>query len=113
MMARLINRLTRLEAVTVPASIGKHLVFQVEAPRGTPVGDIVTFLKDQGHAIHEDDDVFVMNLGAHERDGQAPLRDLSAGIFTEDLRAAAPAAGKWPKGRPAFTFNLDSPGGAR
>lgn len=113
MMARLIDRLTRLEATTVSPSMGKHLTFQVEAPRGTLVAEIVTFLKDQGHAIHEDDDVLVMNLGAHEQDGQAPLRDLSASIFTEDLRAAAPTTGKWPKGCPAFTFNLDSPGGAR
>lgn len=113
MMARLIDRLIRLEAVAVPPTIGKHLTFQVEAPRGTPVGDIVTFLKDQGHTIHEDDEVFVMNLGAHERSGQAPLRDLSAGVFTEDQRAVAPAAGKWPMGCPVFTFTLDTPGGAR
>jgi hypothetical protein len=113
MTTRLIDRLTRLEAATAPPSMGKHLTFQVEAPRGTPVGDIVTFLKDQGHAIHGDDDVLVMNLGGHEQEGFAPLRDLSAGVFTEDQRAAAPAAGKWPKGCSAFTFNLDSPGGAR
>lgn len=113
MMARLIDRLTRLEAVAAPPSMGKHLTFQVEAPRGTPVSDIVTFLKDQGHAIHEDDDVLVMNLGAHVQDGCASLRDLSAGIFMEDLRAAASFAGKWPKGCAAFTFTLDTPGGAR
>jgi len=113
MIPRLLDRLNRLEGATIPPTFGKHLIFKVEAPRGTPVADIVTFLKDQGHAIQEDDEVFVMNLGAHGQDGRAPLRDLSAEIFTEDQRAAAPAAGKWPTSRPTFTFNLDSPGGAR
>ena len=113
MTPRLMDRLVRLEAATVPPSQGKHLAFQVEAPRGMPVGEIVTFLRERGHAIHEDDRVLVMNLAAHEHDGRAPLRDLSPDLVTEDDRARAGKA-DWPIGAGAsFTFNLDSPGGAR
>ena len=107
------DRLTRLEAATAPLSQSKHLAFQVEAPRGMPVGAIVTFLRERGYAIHEDDSVLVMNLAAHEHDGRAPLRDLSPDLVTEDDRARAGKA-DWPVGAgSSFTFNLDSPGGAR
>ena len=114
MTPRLMDRLTRLEAATAPPSKGKHLAFQVEAPRGMPVGEIVTFLRERGHAIHEDDSVLVMNLAAHEHDGLAPLRNLRPDLVTEDDRARAGAAANWPIGAgSSFTFNLNSPGGAR
>ncbi|TXM96799.1 hypothetical protein FV242_33040 [Methylobacterium sp. WL64] len=113
MIPKLMDRLTRLEAATALPSQGKHLTFRVEAPRGMPVGEIVTFLRERGHAIHEDDSVLVMNLAAHEHDGLAPLRDLSPDLVTEDDRARAGKA-NWPIGSgSSFTFNLDSPGGAR
>ena len=103
------DRLARLEANAAPPTTGKHLIFRVEAPHGTPVGDIVTFLKGQGHAINDGDDVFVMNVVAHEMaEGDSP-RDLSLALLTEKARAAAPAAGRWPRGCARFTFQLDSP----
>ena len=114
MIPKLMDRLIRLETATAPRSQGKHLAFQVEAPRGMPVGDIVTFLKDRGHAIHEDDSVLVMNVAAHQHDGCAPLQDLSPDLVTEADRARAGAAASWPIGAgSSFTFTLDSPGGAR
>lgn len=113
MTPRLMGRLNQLEAATAPPSQAKHLTFRVEAPRGMPVSEIVTFLRERGHAIHDDDSVLVMNLTAHEHDGLAPLRDLSLDLVTEDDRARAGKA-DWPIGAEAsFTFNLDSPGGAR
>ncbi|MCJ2137498.1 hypothetical protein MKK69_26225 [Methylobacterium sp. J-026] len=108
-MAGLIDRIARLEAAAVPPSTGKHLTFQVEASQGTPTGDIVTFLRERGHAIHPEDQVFVMNLGAHLAADGDPIRDLSHALLTEEDRAAAPAAGRWPKGSEWFTFTLDSP----
>lgn len=110
MNPRLMDRLVRLEAVAVPRAIGKHLVFKVEAPHGTPSADIVAFLKDRGHAIHDDDDVFVMNVGAHQHGDGEPITDLSPNLLTEELRAAAPAGGKWPSRTTPFTFHLESPG---
>ena len=113
MTSKLINRLARLEATTAPLAQGKHLLFLVDAPRGTPTDDIVFFLKDRGHAIHEEDEVFVVNFGAFVlAEGDAP-RDRSAELLTEKKRAALPAAGKWPSRSAPFTFNLDSPRGAR
>lgn len=113
MTPRLMDRVNRLEAATALPSQGKHLAFRVEAPRGMPVAKIVTFLRERGHAIHEDDRVLVMNLAAHEHDGLAPLRDLSLDLVTEDDRARAGIA-DWPIGAgSSFTFKLDSPGGAR
>ncbi|MCJ2036425.1 hypothetical protein [Methylobacterium sp. J-068] len=109
MTPRTMDRLTRLEAEATPPSAGKHLIFRVEAPRGTPTGDIVTFLKGRGHAIHDADDVFVMNLGAYGMTEGEPLRDLSPTLLTEQERAAASAAGQWPKTCAAFTFQLDRP----
>jgi hypothetical protein len=106
----LAERVRRLEAQVVLPMAGKHLAFQVAAPSKTPVGDIVTFLRERGHAIRDGDDVFVMNVGAHGMaEGQAP-RDLSTSLLTEELRAAAPISGTWPKGPGWFTFKLDSPG---
>lgn len=110
MTPRLMDRLARLEAVAVSRPIGKHLVFQVEAPHGTPFNDIVAFLKNRGHAIHDDDDVFVMNVGAHQHGDCGPIRDLSPNLLTKELRAAAPAGGKWPSRTTPFTFHLESPG---
>ena len=110
MTARLVDRLVRLEAAAAPRALGKHLVFKVEAQQGTPVADIVAFLKGQGHAIHDDDDVFVMNVDAHQHGACAPIRDLSPDLLTEELRAAAPAGGKWPGRTKSFTFHLESPG---
>ena len=109
-MAGLIDRIARLEAAAVPPSTGKHLTFQVEASQGTPVGDIVTFLWERGHAIRPEDQIFVMNLGAHLATDGDPIRDLSPALLTEEERAAAPPAGRWPKGCEWFTFKLDSPG---
>ena len=110
MTPKLMDRLIRLEAATAPPTAGKHLVFRVEAPRGTPVSEIVTFLKDQGHAIHEGDDVFVMNVGAYGMaEGETP-RDLSPALLTEEMRAAASPAGQWPRGCTEITFRLESPG---
>ncbi|MGU3661802.1 hypothetical protein [Methylobacterium fujisawaense] len=111
MTPRAMDRLARLEANATPPTTGKHLIFRVEAPHGTSVGDIVTFLKDRGHAIHEGDDVFVMNVGAHGMTEREPLRDLSPTLLTEEERSAAPAAGRWPKGCKRFTFRLESPQG--
>ena len=109
MTPRAIDRLARLEANAATPTTGKHLIFRVEAPRGTPVSEIVTFLKDRGHAIHEGDDVFVMNIGAHGMvEGETPC-DLSPVLLTEEARAAASPAGQWPKGCKEFTFKLDSP----
>ena len=109
MTPRAMDRLARLEANATPPTTGKHLIFRVEAPRETPVGEIVTFLKDRGHAIHDDDDVFVMNVGAHGMAADEPPLDLSSGLLTEQARSAAPAAGHWPKRHAWFTFRLDSP----
>lgn len=109
MTPRAMDRLARLEATALPATTGKHLIFRVEAPHGTPVGEIVAFLKDHGHAIHDDDDVFVMNVGAHGMAEGEPPRDLSPILLTEQARSAAPAAGHWPKHHAWFTFRLDSP----
>ena len=114
MTPKLMDRLARLEAATAPPTAGKHLTFRVEAPRGMPVSEIITFLRGCGHAIHEDDIVLVMNVAAHERDGRAPLRDLSPELVTEADRARAGAAATWSIGAgSSFTFNLDSPGGAQ
>ncbi|MGU3663149.1 hypothetical protein ACLBX9_02990 [Methylobacterium sp. A49B] len=110
MTPRLMDRLARLEAIAVSRPVGKHLVFQVEATHGTQFADIVAFLKGRGHAIHDDDDVFVMNVGAHQHDACVPIRDLSRDLLTEELRAAAPAGGKWPSRTTPFTFHLESPG---
>ncbi|MCJ2055924.1 hypothetical protein MKL09_05090 [Methylobacterium sp. J-048] len=109
-MARLMDRIARLEAAAVPPSTGKYLTFQVEASQGTPIGDIVTFLLERGHAIHPEDQVFVMNLGAHLATDGDQIRDLSPALLTDEERAAAPPAGRWPKGFEWFTFKLDSPG---
>lgn len=114
MIPKLMDRLNRLEAATALLSQGKHFAFKVEAPREMPVGEIVTFLRERGHAIHEDDSVLVMNLAAHEHDGCAPLQDLRPDLVTEDDRARAGAAANWSIGAgSSFTFNLDSPGGDR
>lgn len=110
MTPRLVDRLARLEAVAVSRPIGKHLVFQVEAPHGTTLTDIVAFLKDRGHAIHHDDDVFVMNVGAHQHGDCQSNRDLSLDLLTDELRAAAPAGGKRPSRTTPFTFHLENPG---
>ncbi|TXN61404.1 hypothetical protein FV232_27160 [Methylobacterium sp. WL30] len=109
MTPRVMDRLTRLEAETAPPSAGKHLVFQVEAPPGTPLSDIVALLKARGHAIHDGDDAFVMNVGAYRMAEGDPPRDLSPAILTEEARAKAGAAGQWPKTCAAFTFQLDRP----
>lgn len=109
-MVSLTDRIARLEARSAPPSTGRYLAFQVEAAQGTPVDDIVTFLRDRGHAIHPEDEVFVMNLGAYTVADGAPIRDLSTALLTEEERAAAPPAGRWPKGRGWFTFKLESPG---
>ena len=109
-MAGLIDRIARLEAAAVPPSTGKYLTFQVEASQGTLTDDIVTFLREHGHAIHSEDQVFVMNLGAHLATDGDQIRDLSPALLTEEARAAAPPAGQWPKGCEWFTFKLDSPG---
>jgi hypothetical protein len=103
------DRLARLEGEATPPSIGKHLMFQVEAPRGTPTSEIITFLRGRGHAIHEGDDVFVMNLGAYGMAEGQPPRDLSPTLLTEEARANASAAGQWPKTCTSFTFHLDRP----
>ena len=114
MTPRLVDRLIRLEAATAPPSQGKHLAFRVAAPRGMPVGEIITFLRERGHAIHKDDSVLVMNLAAHEHDSLAPLRDLSPDLVTEDARVLAGAAANWPiAAGSSFTFTLDSPRGAQ
>lgn len=113
MIPKLMERLARLEAATAPPTIGQHLVFRVEAPRETPANEIVTFLKDRGHAIHEGDDVFLMNVGAYGMAEGEPLRDLSLDLLVDAERDALPAAGKWPSRSAPFTFNLDSPRGAR
>ncbi|XYD12621.1 hypothetical protein R1A27_34630 (plasmid) [Methylobacterium sp. NMS12] len=109
MTPRAMDRLARLEANAIPPTSGKHLIFRVEAPQGTPVGDIVIFLRERGHAIHEGDDVFVMNVGAHGMAEGEPPRDLSSALLTEQARSAAPAAGRWPKSSKRFTFRLESP----
>ena len=96
MTPKLMNRLADLERNAAPPSEGKHLAFQVEAPSGTTVGEIIAFLRARGHAIHGGDEVFVMNLGAYRQDSDAPLRDLSPGLTTEEMRTAAPAGGRWP-----------------
>lgn len=111
MTPRAMDRLARLEANTISPTTGKHLIFRVKAPHGTPVGEIVTFLKDRGHAIHEDDDVFVMNVGACGMTEGEPPHDLSPALLTEEARSAAPAAGRWPKNCERFTFRLESPRG--
>lgn len=114
MTPRLVDRLIRLEAATALPSQSKHLAFRVEAPRGMSVDEIITFLRERGQAIHDDDSVLVMNLAAHEHDGLAPLRDLSPDLVRETDRARAGAAADWPIGAgSSFTFNLDSPGRAR
>ena len=95
MIPKLMDRLNRLEAAAALPSQGKHLAFRVEAPRGMPVSEIVTFLRGCGHAIHEDDSVLVMNLAAHGPDGCAPLRDLSLDLVTEVDRSQAGAAVHW------------------
>lgn len=109
-MVSLTDRIARLEAMSAPPSTGKYLAFQVAASQETTAEDIVTFLRDRGHAIHAEDEVFVMNLGAHTVAAGDPIRDLSATLLTEEERAAAPPAGRWPKGRGWFTFKLESPG---
>ncbi|MCJ2105686.1 hypothetical protein MKK70_09935 [Methylobacterium sp. E-041] len=109
MTLRTIDRLTRLEAGCAPIPTSKHLVFQVEAPPRTPLSDIVAFLKARGHAIHDGDDAFVMNVGAYCMAEGEPPRDLSPAILTEEARAQAGAAGQWPKTCAAFTFQLDRP----
>ena len=109
MTPRAMDRLARLEANATPPTTGRHLIFRVEAPQDTPVGEIVAFLKDRGHAIHDDDDVFVMNVGAHGMAEGEPPRDLSPALVTEQARSVAPAAGQWPKGCKRFTFRLESP----
>lgn len=109
-MVSLTDRIARLEAMSAPLSTGRYLAFQVEASQGTPVDDIVTFLRDRGHAIHPEDEIFVMNLGAHTVAVGDPIRDLSPALLTEEERAAAPRAGRWPRARGWFTFKLESPG---
>lgn len=109
-MAGLIDRIARLEAAAVPPSTGKYLTFQVETSQGTTADDIVTFLRERGHVIRPEDQVFVMNLGAHLATDRDQIRDLSPALLTEEDRAAAPPAGRWPKGCEWFTFKLDSPG---
>jgi hypothetical protein len=103
------GRIARLEAKAAPPSSGKHLVFKVEAPHGMPVAEIVTFLRGRGHAIHDEDDVFVMNLKSYSIPAGKPPRDLAPTILTEEDRAAAPAGGIWPERLVHFTFVLDSP----
>ena len=111
MTPRTMDRIARLEAKAAPLSSGKHLVFKVEAPHGMPVAEIVTFLRGRGHAIHDEDDVFVMNLDSYSiPKGQSP-RDLAPAILTEADRAAAPAGGVWPERLAHFTFVLDGPKG--
>ena len=46
MTPRAMDRLARLEANATQPTTGRHLIFRIEAPQGTPVGDIVTFLKE-------------------------------------------------------------------
>lgn len=109
MTPRTMDRIARLEAKAAPPSSGKHLVFKVEAPHGMPVAQIVAFLRGRGHAIHDEDDVFVMNLNSYRiPTGEMP-RDLAPAILTEEDRAAAPAGGVWPERLERFTFVLDSP----
>lgn len=103
------DRIARLEAKAVPPSSGKHLAFKVEAPHGMPLEEIVAFLRGCGHAIHDDDDVFVMNLASRRTAESGPLRDLSEVLLNEEARAAAPPGGRWPSAMLRFTFTLDSP----
>ncbi|MCJ2015946.1 MULTISPECIES: hypothetical protein [unclassified Methylobacterium] len=109
MTPRAMDRLARLEANAARPTTGKHLIFRIEARSGTPTDEIVTFLKDRGHSIHEGDDVFVMNVSAYGMAEGEPPRDLSPTLLTEEARAMASAAGQWPKGCERFTFRLDSP----
>lgn len=109
MTPRTLDRITRLEAKAAPPSSGKHLAFKVEAPHAMPLAEIVTFLRDRGHAIHEDDDVFVMNLASRRTAESGPVRDLSDVLLTEEARAVAPPGGRWPSALLKFTFTLDSP----
>ena len=109
MTPRTMDRIARLEAKAAPLSSGKHLVFKVEAPHGMPVAEIVAFLRGRGHAIHDEDDVFVMNLDSYSVPKDGPPRDLAPTILTEEGRAAAPTGGVWPERLARFTFVLDSP----
>ena len=111
MMPRTMDRIARLEARAAPPSPGKHLVFKVEAPHGTPLSEIVAFLRACGHAIHYEDDVFVMNLASYSIPAVEPPRDLTPATLTEDDRAAAPTGGVWPERLAHFTFVLDNPRG--
>lgn len=111
MTPRTMDRIARLEAKATPTSPGKHLAFKVQAPHGTPLVEIVAFLRARGHAIRDEDDVFVMNLNSCEQVEGEPLRDLSAAILTDTDRGSAPAAGQWPPSCARFTFILDSPRG--
>ncbi|SDO59401.1 hypothetical protein SAMN05216360_12914 [Methylobacterium phyllostachyos] len=109
MTPKLMDRLAQLEAATASPTAGKHLIFRVEAPHGMPGEEIITFLRERGHAIRDGDDVLLMNVGSYRMaEGEAP-RDLSAALLTEQERSAAPAAGRWPKGCKRFTFRLESP----
>lgn len=108
-MASLIDRIARLESAAARPTVGKYLAFQVAAYQGTTPENIVTFLRDRGHSIGTDDEVFLMNLGAHTVATGDPIRDLSTTLLTEEERAAAPMAGQWPEGRGWFTFKLASP----
>lgn len=110
MTPKALDRLARLETQAAPPTTGKHLVFKVEASDGTPVAEIVAHLRALGHAIYDEDEVFVMNFGAYTREPGDPIRDLSADLLTEEVRAAAPAAVEWPMmPGSSFTFKLDSP----
>ncbi|WP_143012343.1 hypothetical protein [Methylobacterium phyllostachyos] len=109
-MNRLTDRLSRLEMQAAPPAAGKHLVFRIEAPHGTPAAAIVAFLRERGHAIRDEDEVFVMNVGAYALATSEPIRDLSPELLTEQARAAAPAGGEWPMPPgSSFTFKLDNP----
>ena len=110
MTPRTMDRIARLEAKAAPPSPGKHLVFKVEAPHGMPAAQIVAFLRGRGHAIHDEDDVFVMNLNSYSIPAGEPPCDLAPAILTEADRAVAPAGGVWPERLARFTFVLDSPG---
>ena len=109
MTPRTMDRIARLEAKAAPPSPGKHLAFKVEAPHGMPLAEIVSFLRARGHAIHEDDEVFVMNLASRRTAECGPMRDLSDMLLSEEARASAPPGGRWPSSLLRFTFTLDSP----
>lgn len=114
MIEKLIARVKRLEDAAVMPSEGRHLAFTIEGPRQMPEGAAVTFLRSCGHAIHDEDSVFIIEIPGRGERGHLydlPLRDLTPELVTEEVRAKASPALSWPAGAPSpFTFNLDGPG---